>query len=306
MEIVWPDFASAAVWLSLLTLTFLEIVLGIDNIIFISIAANKLPESEQKRATNIGLVLAMVMRVALLFGISWLVALQDPWVKHNWQPDADGHGGHGIEGAAVSFGFTGQSLILLLGGIFLIYKATKEIHHKLDGPGHIDDVTGVETRRVSFSSIVTQITVINIVFSFDSILTAVGMTNGVVGALPIMVLAVVISVAIMVLFATPVARFVNRNPTVQMLGMAFLILIGFTLIAEGAHLGHLSFFGNSVGVIPKGYLYFAIAFSLGVEFLNMRLRKGGKNPVQLHGAQEDAARQGLIPPAGAEVATAAP
>lgn len=135
---------------------------------------------------------------------------------------------------------------------------------------------------------------INIVFSFDSILTAVGMTNGVVGALPIMIIAVVLSVGVMVLFATPVARFVNRNPTVQMLGMAFLILIGFTLIAEGAHLGHLSVLGGEVGIIPKGYLYFAIAFSLGVEFLNMKLRKGSDTPVQLHGYQEQARREGLL------------
>ncbi len=294
MEMIWPDFASASVWLSLLTLTFLEIVLGIDNIIFISIAANKLPENQQKRATNIGLVLAMVMRVGLLFGISWLVALQDPWLKYNWLPGADGHGGSGVEGAALSFGFTGQSLILLLGGVFLIYKATKEIHHKLDGQEGIQEEGHTPSKGASFSSIVTQITVINIVFSFDSILTAVGMTNGVVGALPIMVLAVMMSVGVMVAFAIPVSRFVNRNPTVQMLGMAFLILIGFTLIAEGAHLGHLSFFGNSVGVIPKGYLYFAIAFSLGVEFLNMRLRKTPSTPVQLHGFQEQAAREGLL------------
>ena len=299
MEIIWPDLASASVWLSLLTLTFLEIVLGIDNIIFISIAANKLPANEQKRATNIGLVLAMVLRVILLFGISWLVALQDPLLKLNWESGADGHGGHNVAGAALSYGFTGQSLILLLGGIFLIYKATKEIHHKLEG--HAGEQAEGETPRrgATFSSIVTQITVINIVFSFDSILTAVGMTNGVTGALVIMVIAVVLSVGVMVLFATPVARFVNRNPTVQMLGMAFLILIGFTLIAEGAHLGHLSFFGSEVGTIPKGYLYFAIAFSLGVEFLNMKLRKEADQPVQLHGFQEQAAREGLLEPRGA-------
>ena len=277
-----PDFASGALWMSLLTLTFLEIVLGIDNIIFISIAANKLPAGEQKRATNIGLARAMILRIVLLFGISWLTSLQTPWLEY--------HGDH------VDFGFTGQALILLAGGIFLIYKATTEIHHKLDG--HAGGQTEGETpkRGASFSSVVTQITVINIVFSFDSILTAVGMTNGVEGALVIMILAVVLSVGVMVIGTTPVARFVNRNPTVQMLGMAFLILIGFTLLAEGAHLGHLVVLGAEVGAIPKGYLYFAIAFSLGVEFLNMRLRRKGDHPVQLHGYQEEAVREGLIEP----------
>ncbi len=277
MEI--PDLASASVWMSLFTLTFLEIVLGIDNIIFISIAANKLPENQQKRATNIGLVLAMVMRVALLFGISWLTSLQQPWLNY--------------ESDWLSFGFTGQALILFAGGIFLIYKATTEIHHKLDGHAGEQQGGDVPKRGASFSNIVTQITVINIVFSFDSILTAVGMTNGVYGALLIMVVAVIVSVGIMVLFATPVARFVNRNPTVQMLGMAFLILIGFTLLAEGAHLGHLEVFEAAVGAIPKGYLYFAIAFSLGVEFLNMRLRKSDR-PVQLHGYAEEAGREGIM------------
>lgn len=275
-----PDFASGAVWMSLLTLTFLEIVLGIDNIIFISIAANKLPQGEQKRATNIGLALAMILRIALLFGISWLASLQTPWLEYH--------------GEQLSFGFTGQAIILLAGGVFLIYKATTEIHHKLDGHAGAQAEGESPVRRASFSSVVTQITVINIVFSFDSILTAVGMTNGVAGALVIMVVAVILSVGVMVLGATPVARFVNRNPTVQMLGMAFLILIGFTLLAEGAHLGHLVVFGAEVGAIPKGYLYFAIAFSLGVEFLNMRLRGKGDKPVQLHGYQEEAVREGLI------------
>lgn len=295
-----PDFSSAAVWLSLLTLTFLEIVLGIDNIIFISIAANKLPEHEQKKATNIGLALAMILRIVLLFGISWLVALQDPLLKYNYvaaEPGAGdvGAGHFDVGEAALSFGFTGQSLILLLGGIFLIYKATKEIHHKLEGPEGEQAEGDAPRRGATFTSIVTQITVINIVFSFDSILTAVGMTNGVPGALAIMIVAVVLSVAVMVIGATPVARFVNKNPTVQMLGMAFLILIGFTLLAEGAHLGHLRVFGSEVGAIPKGYLYFAIAFSLGVEFLNMRLRKGKREkPLQLHGYQEEARREGLL------------
>lgn len=282
MDMVFPDFANAAVWMSLLTLTFLEIVLGIDNIIFISIAANKLPANEQKKATNIGLLLAMVLRVVLLFGITWLTSLQEPFEWASYHSDY------------ISFGFTGQGLILLLGGIFLIYKATTEIHHKLDGHEGGQAEGESPKRGASFSSIVSQIVVINIVFSFDSILTAVGMTNGVHGALVIMIIAVILSVGVMVIGAMPVARFVNKNPTVQMLGMAFLILIGFTLLAEGAHLGHLNIGGSVVGVIPKGYLYFAIAFSLGVEFLNMKLRKKVDKPVQLHGYGEEASNEGLI------------
>lgn len=284
MEFIMPDFANAAVWMSLLTLTFLEIVLGIDNIIFISIAANKLPEDQQKKATNIGLVLAMVMRIALLFGISALVALNEPIKALTF--DTEWFKG----------GFSGQSLILLAGGIFLLYKSTTEIHHKLEGPDHSEDATGASKVKSTLQSAIIQITIINIVFSFDSILTAVGMTNGLYGALAIMVIAVVISVLIMMLFAVPVGRFVNKHPTIQMLGLAFLILIGFMLIAEAAHLAHLKIFGSEVGAVPKGYLYFAIAFSLGVEFLNMRLRKN-KNTVQLHGYQEEAVKEGILPPA---------
>ena len=273
-----PDLASPEVWVSLLTLTFLEIVLGIDNIIFISIAANKLPEERQKKATNIGLVLAMVLRILLLFGISALVAMSEPWLS--------------LHSKWVEAGFSGQSLILIAGGIFLLFKSTSEIHHKLEGQDpHIDE----QARKagVSLSGVILQITLINIVFSFDSILTAVGMTTGLKGALAIMIVAVVFSVLIMMLFAVPVGRFVNKHPTIQMLGLAFLILIGFMLIIEGAHLAHLSIAGTEVGAVPKGYLYFAIAFSLLVEFLNMRLRKK-QQPVQLHGAVEEAVEEGLI------------
>lgn len=276
MEFIMPDFGSAAVWMSLLTLTFLEIVLGIDNIIFISIASGKLPPEERPKATNIGLILAMVMRIALLFGVSWLVAMDDPWFT--------------IHNSFMHAGFSGQSLILIAGGIFLLYKSTTEIHHKLEGDDHGDvEVKG----KASLRSVIVQITIINIVFSFDSILTAVGMTNGLVGALIIMIVAVVISVLIMMLFANPVGEFVNKHPTIQMLGLAFLILIGFMLIAEGAHLAHMVVGGSEIGAVPKGYLYFAIAFSLLVEFLNMRLRKK-QVPVQLHGVKEDAVREGLL------------
>ena len=277
MDFVMPNLASAEVWMSLLTLTFLEIVLGIDNIIFISISANKLPEEERPKATNIGLLLAMVLRIVLLFGVSVLVAMKEPWFELNqsW----------------VTAGFSGQSIILILGGVFLLYKSTTEIHHKLEDDTHLDG--GKKKGMSTLSKVIIQITVINIVFSFDSILTAVGMTNGVEGALVIMIIAVVLSVVIMMLFANPVGNFVNRHPTVQMLGLAFLILIGFMLIAEGAHLAHLSILGSEVGTVPKGYLYFSIAFSLFVEFLNMRLRKKPQDPVQLHGYQEEAVEEGL-------------
>lgn len=279
MEFILPDFASPEVWMSLLTLTFLEIVLGIDNIIFISIAAGKLKKEEQPKATNIGLVLAMVMRIVLLFGISWLVAMEAPWISF--------HKGW-VEGA-----FSGQSLILIAGGLFLLYKSTTEIGHKLEGEAAEGEGGTGKKVAATISSVIVQITIINIVFSFDSILTAVGMTNGVEGALFIMIVAVVLSVVIMMLFATPVGRFVNRHPTVQMLGLAFLILIGFMLIAEGAHLAHFSIFGSGVGTVPKGYLYFAISFSLFVEYLNMRMRKNSK-PIQLHGAGEEAVKEGIM------------
>ncbi len=277
MEFVLPNFASFDTWMSLLTLTFLEIVLGIDNIIFISIAANKLPRDQQKKAANIGLLLAMVLRIVLLFGITILVAMSDNWIEFN--------------NSFITGGLSGQSIILILGGMFLLYKSTSEIHHKLEGGSAAKEVN--KKNLVSLKSVILQITIINIVFSFDSILTAVGMTNGVYGALVIMIIAVVVSVLIMMLFAVPVGRFVDEHPTIQMLGLAFLIMIGFMLIVEGAHLGHISILGSEVGAVPKGYLYFAIAFSLLVEFLNMRLRKK-QPPVQLHGAGEQAKVEGLL------------
>lgn len=272
-----PNFLSGSVLLSLFTLTFLEIVLGVDNIIFISIATSKLKDKEQKKATNIGLIFAMFFRILLLLGISYLIAMSAPWFNY--------------ESEYLRFGFSGQSLILIAGGIFLLYKSVTEIHHKLD----IDnaDAGNSSTKKVSLNAVIIQITVINIVFSFDSILTAVGMTNGMVGALIIMIIAVVLSVILMMLFAVEVGRFVNKNPTIQMLGLAFLILIGFMLIIEGAHLANLSFFGNEVGSVPKGYLYFAIAFSLLVEFLNIKLRKKS-TPIELNSATNQAEKQGIL------------
>jgi len=262
-------FTSPDAWIALLTLTFLEIVLGIDNIIFISIAAGKLEKSKRKRATNIGLVLAMGMRIVLLFGISLLTSMKKPlWViNESW----------------ISGGISGQALILFGGGLFLLYKSTKEIREKIEDKGH-DEREVKSHRSSSLSNAILQITIINIVFSFDSILTAIGMTNGISpnpnDALILMVVAVVISVVIMMLFANPVGEFVNRHPSIQVLGLSFLILIGFMLIAESAHLAHLIVFANEVGTIPKGYLYFTIAFSLMVEFFDMRMKRNKKPTVE--------------------------
>ncbi|WP_396168262.1 TerC family protein [Flavobacterium sp.] len=254
-------FLNPDAWIALLTLTFLEIILGIDNIIFISIVTGKLPVEKRKRATKIGMFLAMFMRIALLFGISFLIQMKKPWfyVDFNW----------------FSAGVTGQSLILLLGGLFLIYKSTKEIHEKVDEKGE-EEKEIKKTASKSFQGVLLQIIMIDLVFSFDSILTAVGMTNGVEGALYIMITAVIISVLIMMQFAVPVGAFVNKHPSIQILGLSFLILIGFMLITESAHLSNALIFGSHVTPVQKGYLYFAISFSLLVEFLNMKVDKKKK------------------------------
>ncbi|MEM0542663.1 TerC family protein [Flavobacterium sp. j3] len=251
-------FLDPSAWVALLTLTFLEIVLGIDNIIFISIVTGKLPVEKRKKATQIGLFLAMFMRIALLFGITLLIAMKAPFFSFDlgW----------------FSASFTGQAVILFLGGIFLIYKSTKEIHEKVDHKGEEEKDMKTSATK-SFSNVIVQILLIDLIFSVDSILTAVGMTNGVTGALYIMITAVVISVGVMMLFAVPVGNFVNKNPSIQVLGLAFLILIGFMLITESMHLSNASLLGEHVGVVPKGYLYFAIAFSLAVEVINMKMRK---------------------------------
>jgi predicted tellurium resistance membrane protein TerC len=178
-----------------------------------------------------------------------------------------------VELSWLKFGITGQSVILILGGLFLLYKSTSEIRDKVEGLEH-DPATPNKIKHSTLKGVVLQIVMIDIVFSFDSVLTAVGMTNGIPGALIIMITAVVISMLIMMVFASPVGRFVNAHPTIQMLALSFLILIGFMLITEGAHLSHAEIFNQQVGAIPKGYLYFAIAFSLGVEALNMKVRKG--------------------------------
>lgn len=244
-----------------LTLTFLEIVLGIDNVIFISIVTGKLPQEKRKKATQIGLLLAMFMRIGLLFAITWLIAMKSTWFSINWK--------------WFSADFNGQSMILLIGGIFLIYKSTKEIHEKVSHVGHIED-QAPNSKKIaykSFGNILFQILMIDIIFSIDSILTAVGMTNGLEGALYIMIAAVIISVIVMMLFAIPVGNFVNRNPSIQILALSFLILIGFMLTTESMHLSNAVLAGQEIGAVPKGYLYFAILFSLIVEFINMKIRK---------------------------------
>ena len=255
-------FTSPDAWMALLTLTFLEIILGIDNIIFISIAAGKLERKNRRKATNLGLVLAMGMRIVLLFGITWLTKMKKPFLV--------------LDESWITGGISWQALILFLGGLFLLYKSTKEIHEIIEDRGH-DEREVTKSRSSSLVNAIVQITVINIVFSFDSILTAIGMTNGISpnpnDALLLMVIAVVISVLIMMLFANPVGDFVNRHPSIQILGLSFLILIGFMLITEAAHLSHLVVFDNEIGAIPKGYLYFAIAFSLMVEFFDLRMKK---------------------------------
>ncbi len=231
-------------WIALLTLTVLEVVLGIDNIIFISILAGKLPEDQQKKARTTGLAMAMIMRVLLLLSLAWIVKLTAPLF------------------AILGHEISGRDLILIFGGLFLLAKATHEIHDKLEG------VEGGEIKRVapSVTSVIVQISLLDIVFSLDSVITAVGMAKD----LGVMIAAVVIAVLIMLVSAGSISAFVNRHPTVKMLALSFLLLIGMSLIAEG-----LDFH------IPKGYVYFAMAFSVFVEVLNIAFRRKSQ-PVKLH------------------------
>lgn len=259
-------------WVALLTLTFLEIILGIDNIVFLSIVSGKLKEEDQPKARRIGLLLAMAFRIVLLFGITWVMSLKESFFDFDL--------------SFVSGGISGQSIIVFGGGLFLLYKSVSEIHHKLEGE---EEATSGKASN-SLASAVIQIALLNIVFSFDSILTAVGLVSaaeppvgfGPGGALEIMIAAIVISILIMLIFAGSVSKFVNEHPTIQILGLSFLILIGVMLLAEGSHLANIKFFGDTeVHSIPKGYLYFAIFFSLFVEFLNLRMKKKSSKPVQL-------------------------
>jgi predicted tellurium resistance membrane protein TerC len=241
--------ADPQAWIALSTLTVLEIVLGVDNVIFISILAGKLPKDQQAKARRVGLILAMVTRILLLFSIAWIVRLTAPWFS------VFGHE------------FSGRDLILLVGGLFLIAKATHEIHDKLEGEeGH-----GSTRVAASFMSVIIQIMLLDIVFSLDSVITAVGMADD----LGVMVAAVVIAVGVMMLSAGAISGFVERHPTVKILALSFLILIGVSLTAESFH-----------QEIPKGYIYFAMAFSVFVEMINLRVRSKGK-PVHLHQAYVD-------------------
>ncbi|GEM64732.1 Integral membrane protein TerC family protein [compost metagenome] len=237
------------IWISLLTLTVLEVVLGIDNIVFISILSGKLPAEQQKKARQLGLILALVTRVLLLFSIKWIMSLTEPFIN-----------------LATTFGIdnpdwsrylelSGRDLILFIGGLFLIYKSTTEIHHKMDGP---HDEQKVIKKSATFMSTIFQILVLDIVFSLDSVITAVGMVD----QIGVMVAAVIIAVLIMLLSAEQISKFVNDYPSVKMLALSFLLLIGVSLTAEA--------FDQH---IPKGYIYFAMAFSVLVEFLNIKSEK---------------------------------
>jgi len=253
-------------WIALLTLTFLEIVLGIDNIVFISIISGKLALNDRAKARNIGLALAMIFRIALLFGIQSVLSLQAPlFYLKKW---------------GITIAPTGQSLIIVGGGIFLLYKAIGEIHRKLEG----DQQAVTRSAKTNLNTAVIQIALLNLVFSFDSILTAIGLVSlndppagfGQFGGMLIMILSVIASIAIMMAFSGTVSAFVNRHPTIQILGLSFLILIGVMLLAEGSHLAHLTFGESEIHSIPKGYLYFSIFFSMTVEFINIRVRKKKK------------------------------
>jgi predicted tellurium resistance membrane protein TerC len=238
------------IWISLFTLTALEIVLGIDNIIFISILAGKLPREQQPRARKTGLSLALITRILLLLSLTWIMGLTKPLFTL----------------PILNQGISGRDLVLLIGGLFLIWKSVREVHEKLEeDDGHAMDVKG----RVSFAGVIVQILLLDIVFSLDSVITAVGMVDNIW----VMVTAVVLALGVMLVFAGKISDFVNHHPTLKMLALSFLILIGVTLIGEG-----LGFH------IPKGYIYFSMAFAFGVEMLNLRIRskQTKQKPVELH------------------------
>ena len=229
-------FLQPEIWISLLTLIFMEIVLGIDNIIFISIISGKLPEEQQQKSMYLGLTLALIMRIALLFSITWIIGLTEPVLS------------------IYSFDLSWRDIILAVGGTFLIMKSIFEIHHKVEGDAEEKQVGKVS----SFSKAIVQIVALDIVFSFDSILTAVGLTEEII----LMIIAVIVSIIVMMIFAKKVSDFVNKYPTIQILALSFLILIGFMLFIEALHYH-----------VPKGYIYFAVFFSLIIEMLNIRFRK---------------------------------
>lgn len=242
---------SPTTWIALATLTSLEIVLGVDNVIFVSILAGKLPESQRHRARRLGMFLAMFMRIALLMSLSWMMRLTTPWLS------------------VASFELSGRDLILAIGGLFLIAKATHEIHGKLEG-----EEGGHEAKAaVSFMSVIVQVILLDIVFSLDSVITAVGMAND----LAVMITAVVIAVAVMMWASDGISAFVERHPTIKMLALSFLVLIGFSLLVDGFH-QHIS----------KGYIYSAMAFSVFVEMLNLRMRRRSEPVALRHTYGEEA------------------
>ena len=243
------------VWLAFATLTVLELVLGIDNVIFISILSDKLPKEQQARSRYIGLSLALIMRVILLLSLSWIIGLKEPLFE--------------IWGR----GFSGKDIVLLVGGLFLIAKSVHEIHGSLEG----EEGEGARKIYSSFASVIIQIVLLDIVFSLDSVITAVGMVSDDFGpnGIWIMIGAVIIAIVAMMLFAGPIGKFVSQHPTIKMLALSFLLMIGVMLVAEAFH-----------QTIPRGYIYFAMVFSVLVEILNMRLRKKAK-PVNLHDAYHE-------------------
>lgn len=251
-------FLQADTWLALLTLCFLEIILGIDNIIFISIVSNKLPDEEQrKKARNIGLMLAMGVRILFLLGITWIISFTEPL----FSVPANFVIGHKVD-------FSGRDLILGFGGLFLIAKSTMEINHEMEGDEEDEDA--FKKGAVTLAGTILQIILLDIIFSFDSILTAIGIVNHV----SIMIIAVIVSIIVMMIFSGRISRFIKEHPSMEVLALGFLILIGFTLFLEALH-----------EEIPKGYIYFAVAFSLLIEFTNMRVRKKRNKksePVKLH------------------------
>ena len=244
--------ADPSVWAALVTLIVMEVVLGIDNLVFVSILSNKLPEAQRPRARRIGLGLALGMRLLLLSMIAWIVGLTQPVFDLGIAGPPGDHGAPAFETA-----FSWRDLILFAGGLFLVWKATREIHQTVDGGGHGGE-SPAGAVAIGFGAAIVQIILLDIVFSIDSILTAVGMTDH----LPVMVAAVVVAVGLMLVAADPLANFINRNPSVVMLALGFLLMIGMVLIAEG--------FGAHV---PKGYIYAAMAFSAGVEALNLWSRR---------------------------------
>ena len=253
MDSILPLLSDPAAWAALVTLIVMEVVLGIDNLIFISILTNKLPVDQRDKARRIGIGLALGMRLGLLATLAWIVGLTAPVFSLPFtpMPDPSGH-------VPFDLNFSWRDLILIVGGLFLVWKATKEIHHNVE-PNHGPDVfTPTKQITINFGAAIFQIILLDLVFSIDSILTAVGMTDH----LPIMVVAVVVAVGVMLVAAKPLAEFINKNPTVVMLALGFLLMIGMVLIADG--------FGVHV---PKGYIYGAMAFSAFVEFLNMLSRK---------------------------------